>query len=84
MKLFGLLSLLLIMACSTAGRRENNNYPDDVDANTVPAPLEEREEEYINTADPFDKNATPAIKERREKGEVMEHEEYLDDDEYWE
>jgi hypothetical protein len=84
MKLWGLLSILLLISCSTAGKREHNNYPDEIDANNIPAPLEEREEEYINTADQYDRNSTPAIKERREQGEVMKHGEYLNDDEFWE
>jgi hypothetical protein len=48
------------------------NLSDDLDKNTTQAPLEEREEEVINSSDVVDENYTPAYDEKREKEEEVE------------
>lgn len=61
-----------------------NNLPDNVDANTVPASEEAREEEIINTEDSVDLNDTPAELEQREEDEkadwIESEDEYLEED----
>jgi hypothetical protein len=79
--------MIFAIGCSSAeSTRRSNNYPDNIDANNVPAALEERQEEEINFPDYIDDNDVPAIKEQRKKSEVMDHknEDFLDDDSYWE
>lgn len=57
------------------------NYSDDLDKNTVEAPIEERQEEGdYNKLDKRDKNDTPAELELREKEEEMEFDTVQKDD----
>lgn len=55
-----------------------------MDANTVPASEEAREEEIINTEDSVDLNDTPAELEQREEDEkagwIESEDEYLEED----
>jgi hypothetical protein len=70
MKLTSLImaSLMMTSISVIAG----TNYRDDLDKNTTPSTLEQREEEVINRSDATDKNATPAQLEEREKEEQVE------------
>jgi hypothetical protein len=56
------------------------NLNDDLDKNTDPAFLEEREEEAINLNDRVDRNAMPATLEEREKEEEVESDQLQLDD----
>jgi hypothetical protein len=63
------LSLLLIVGVLFISCDKKTNYPDRIDANTVPAPLEQRENEVINLPDSLDANTVPASQEERAKDE---------------
>lgn len=65
MKLLSLLALtFFIVACDGS-----DNIRDRMDSNVTPAPMEEREEEYINSHDVIDENSVPANEEEREREE---------------
>lgn len=72
------------LALSFSALATTNNLPDEVDANTVPAAEEAREEEIIDTRDSIDLNDTPAELEEREEAEeagwVESEEEFLNDE----
>lgn len=72
------------LSLSLAAFSTTNNLPDEVDANTVPAGEEAREEEVINTEDSKDLNDTPAELEQREEDEkagwIESEDEYLGDE----
>lgn len=65
-----ILSGLILLSFNAIA--QNNNYNDDLDVNTVPAPLEERENEVVNRSDLEDTNAVPASMEPREEQEEVE------------
>lgn len=56
------------------------NYSDDLDKNTVPEAIEERENEIVNQSDSADENAVPASLEDREKQEDIESDLIQNDD----
>ena len=72
--------ILVFSSCSTSSK----NYTDTSDANTIPASLEERQEEETNLPDLLDKNQTPAEKEKRVHEESRKYEEFLNDETFWE
>jgi hypothetical protein len=81
MNIFSALILgLAAISCSTSSK----NYTDTADTNTIPAYLEERQEEEINLPDTLDKNQTPAEKEKRTHEESRKYEEFLNDERFWE
>jgi len=59
------LTLLTTASLTFAG----TNLSDSIDANEVPAEIEEREEETINRPDALDQNTTPSVIEEREREE---------------
>jgi hypothetical protein len=56
------------------------NYSDDLDKNTTPGVLEERENEEVNSTDAFDTNTVPSSMEEREKEEALESDALQKDD----
>lgn len=61
--------LLSALALFAIGCDNQDNLRDGVDANITPAPLEEREEEFINSPDIIDRNEVPASEEERLRDE---------------
>lgn len=62
--------LFIIMAAFLAVACDNNeNLSDGVDQNITPAPMEQRENEVINSPDIIDENAVPATEEERAREE---------------
>ena len=78
MKSLALLSILALGLSSPL--MAGTNYSDDLDKNTTPAPIEEREEEVINKSDFEDTNVTPAPQEEREMQEDLESDVLQTDD----
>lgn len=71
---------LLALSLAPGITSANTNLSDDLDKNTNPAPLEEREEEFINSSDAVDANVTPSTMEDREKEEEIESDVIQTDD----
>lgn len=73
-----LLAFTLLLSSSIT--HATTNLSDSIDANEIPAEVEEREEETINRPDALDQNAMPSVLEEREREE--EWRENYDDSQY--
>lgn len=62
-----ILTIAMLLTSSLA--LSVTNLSDAIDANEVPAEIEEREEEVINKPDAIDKNTVPSHLEERQKEE---------------
>lgn len=81
MKILNIITLSLLALSLTPGiTSANGNLSDDLDKNTTPAPLEEREEEIINQGDVRDSNVIPSTLEDREEQEEVESDVLQTDD----